>query len=298
MGLLVALFLTLLGTAVGSAINAAVYRLRHHLPYFWTRSICPNCKETLSPLELIPIVSYIFLRGKCKSCKQRISLRYPAVEIATGILFAANYIYFFGLVDFRWDLANFTSFLVRLIFITVLMLIFVYDLMYMEIPDQVVVPGIVIALIADMAQIAASFWEFRTLTASLPIGQTLLSNPTFLKMHLWTDYSSPYVYGLLAGIVLAVIFYVIVLLSKERAMGGGDIKLALLLGLVLPWPLLVPALYVGFVIGAVVGLLVMAIGRGKMRTLIPLAPFLVTGAWAAMYFGADIMRMFEVLKLF
>jgi prepilin signal peptidase PulO-like enzyme (type II secretory pathway) len=297
MGLLIALFLALFGTAVGSSINAVVYRLRHHLPYFWARSICPNCKETLSPLELIPILSYILLKGKCKNCRQRISVRYPAVEVATGILFAANYIYFFGLLGFNWDLASFVSFLARLVFIVVLMIIFVYDLMYMEIPDEVVIPGIVIALVADMAQISASFWEFRSVTAALPVGSMLLAKADFVRGHFW-DLSSPYLFGLLAGVVLAVLFYVIVLLSKERAMGGGDIKLAILLGFVLPWPFLVPALYVGFVIGAAVGLLVMAIGRGKMKTLIPLAPFLVTGAWAAMYFGADIMRMFEVFKLY
>jgi prepilin signal peptidase PulO-like enzyme (type II secretory pathway) len=297
MGLLLALFFALLGTIVGSAIDAAVYRLRHHLPYFWTRSMCPDCKTLLGPLELVPIFSYIFLGGRCKNCKKKLPLRYPAVEVATGVLFAANYIYFFGLTSFRWDLVDVVSFGVRMVLIAVLMLIFVYDLMYMEIPDQIVVPGIVIAFIANIVQVAASFWEFRTLTASLPIGKYLLSNQNFLKNHLW-DMASPYLFGILAGIVLAAIFYIIVLVSRERAMGGGDIKLAFLLGLVLPWPLLVPAMYVGFIVGAVVGILVLLLRRGKIRTLIPLAPFLVTGTWVALYFGADLIRMFDVLRLF
>lgn len=296
MGLLIALFFALFGTIVGSAITAAVYRLRHHLPYFWARSMCPDCKHNLGPTELVPIFSYIFQRGKCKNCKKRVSWKYPAIEIATGVMFAANYVYFFGLNGFRWDLGDVVGFVTRLIFIAILMLVFVYDLMYMEIPDQVVLPGIVIALIADMAQIAGAFWEFRSLTAASQLGQYLLASPTYLKNYFWLI-SWPYIYGALAGIVLAAIFYVIVILSKERAMGGGDIKLALLLGLMLPWPLLVPAMYVGFVLGAVVGLVVLILRRGKMGTLIPLAPFLVSGVWAAMYFGSDLMSFFSLIKL-
>ena len=259
--------------------------------------MCPKCKTTLGPAELIPILSYLFQRGKCKSCKERISIRYPAVEVATGVLFAANYIYFFGLMNTRWDWVDVVSFVARLVFIGILMLIFVYDLMYMEIPDQVVLPGIVVALVADIAQVAVSFWQFRSLTESLPIGKYLLSNTSFINSHLW-EIGSPYLFGILAGLVLAAIFYVIVLISQERAMGGGDIKLAILLGLILPWPLLVPAMYVGFIVGATVGILVLLLRRGKMKTLIPLAPFLVTGVWTAMYFGADLIRMFSVFRLY
>src|SRR2546429_2888058 len=206
MGLLIALFFALLGTIVGSAISAAVYRLRHHLPYFWTRSMCPHCKTMLGPTELIPILSYFWQRGKCKNCKQHISLRYPAIEVATGVLFAANYIYFFGLMDFHWNLADVVSLAARMIFIAILMFVFVYDLMYMEIPDQVVVPGIVIAVIADLAQIAAAYWQFRDLTAASPIGKYLLANPYFLKNYFY-DISSPYLFGALAGLVLAAIIY-------------------------------------------------------------------------------------------
>src|SRR2546429_2300853 len=171
--------------------------------------MCPKCKTTLGPAELIPILSYLFQRGKCKSCKERISIRYPAVEVATGVLFAANYIYFFGLMNTRWDWVDVVSFVARLVFIGILMLIFVYDLMYMEIPDQVVLPGIVVALVADIAQVAVSFWQFRSLTESLPIGKYLLSNPSFINSHFW-EMGSPYFFWILAGVVFVGVFFVIV----------------------------------------------------------------------------------------
>jgi leader peptidase (prepilin peptidase)/N-methyltransferase len=294
---LTALFFVL-GTVVGSFVNAAVYRIRHKLPLGRARSHCPHCKHQLAAQDLIPILSFLLLKGKCRYCGKPISLQYPTVELLTGLLFAGNFVYFFGLAaSLHPAYGDIVSFAVRLIFITILMILFWYDLLYMEIPDRVVLPGIIIALLGNIAVVAVSFWDFWNLTAKLPIGKYLLARSDFWQGHLW-DLTSPYVYGLGLGLGLAVIFYLIVLLSRERAMGGGDIKLAVLLGLILPWPYLIPALYSGFLIGALVGLGLVLSSRGKMRTLIPLAPFLIAGVFAAMFFGADLLSLMIIFKPF
>lgn len=286
-----------LGCAVGSFVNAWTYRLRHNLPLFYDRSICPHCKKKIENKDLVPLLSFIFLRGRCRHCRKKISFQYPLVELAVGILFVASFYQYYGSGLVWPSLLNSFSFVSQLYFITVLMALLLYDLKHMELPDKIVLPGLLTAFVAVLVKIALGVWEFRDNTARLPIGKELLSDANFVSSHVW-EIASPHVYGALAGLVLAAIFYVIVLLSRERAMGGGDIKLALLLGLILPWPYLVPAMYVGFILGAVVGVALVVVNRKKMKQLIPLAPFLVAGTLAAIFFGNELFRFLLSVKIF
>lgn len=286
-----------LGASVGSFINAWTYRLRHMLPVIKDRSICPACKTQIKSRDLIPLLSFFKLGGKCRSCGQKISLQYPAVELVTGLLFAGSFLQYYGSGFVFPTLLNSFSFLSQLYFITILMALLLYDLKHMELPDKVVLPGLVSAFIISVVKIALGVLEFRDNTLRLPFGKGLMSDANFVLGHVW-EIASPLVYGALAGLVLAAIFYVIVLLSRERAMGGGDIKLALFLGLILPWPYLVPAMYIGFILGAVVGVALVIVNRKKMRQLIPLAPFLVVGTISAIFFGNELFRFLLSVKIF
>lgn len=286
-----------LGASVGSFVNAWTYRLRHNLPVIKDRSICPSCKTQIKSRDLIPLLSFFKLGGKCRSCDKKISIQYPLVELATGILFAASFYQYFGSGFVFPTLLNSFSFLSQLYFITILMALLLYDLKHMELPDKVVIPGLVTAFIVSAVKITLGVLEFRDNTLRLPIGRELMADSSFVLSHIW-EIASPLVYGALAGLFLAVIFYVIVLLSRERAMGGGDIKLALLLGLILPWPYLVPAMYIGFILGAVTGIMLVVINRKKMKQLIPLAPFLVVGTISAIFFGNELFRLLLSVKFF
>lgn len=297
MSLILIAFSFVVGAAVGSFINALIFRLREGLPVVNARSICPHCHRKISSADLIPLLSYLRLGGKCRNCRKQISLQYPLVELVLGILFAASFYQFFGLNGLEIGIINIFYFSAQLLFITSLMALFVYDLKYMELPDKVVLPSLVLALIVGAGKIALGVWQFRELTLRLPIGRELLQDNSFVLSHVW-EIASPVVYGALAGFVLAAIFYVIVLLSRERAMGGGDIKLALLLGLILPWPYLIPAMYIGFVLGAVVGIGLVLLRRKKIKQLIPLAPFLVFGTLATIFFGDVLTRWLLAVKFF
>jgi leader peptidase (prepilin peptidase)/N-methyltransferase len=288
----------IVGTAFGSAINALVFRLRTGLPLFKDRSICPDCHRKLKTEDLVPIISYISLRGRCRYCGKPISLQYPLVELATGLLFMGTFVQYFSLST-RLDIdpATVVTFFAQLFFITILLILLLYDLKHMELPDKILIPGIILAAAVDLAKFGVTVWEFRDVTGKLPLGKYLLANPDFVQRHI-LDMATPLLYGALAGLVLAAIFYLIVVISRERAMGGGDIKLAVLLGLVLPWPYLVPALYVGFVLGALVGVGLVVLRRKKIKSLIPLGPFLVAGTIAAMFFGSDLLRFLFPFKLF
>lgn len=297
MGYLYLVFFFVVGAAVGSFVNAAVYRLHAKLPLVNARSLCPHCQHRLAARDLVPVVSWLVLRGRCRYCGQPISYHYPTVELVTGLLFAASFAYNIGLTRLSHNPIDVLALVAQLVFITILMIIFWYDLKFMAIPNRVVVPGMVAALAFDLAQIGLNLYQFKQVTAALPIGGYLLNDTNFLTNHL-LDIATPYAYGLLAGILLGLVFFVIVWLTQERAMGGGDVKLAVLLGLILPWPYLIPALYLAFLIGSVVGVGLILTRRKKMRTLIPLAPFLVTGTLAAMFFGPQLVLWMITIKPF
>lgn len=115
------------GTIFGSFYNVVGLRTPEHIPYNSDRSFCPHCKMILQYYELIPVLSYIIQRGKCRSCKNRISIVYPVTELITGCLFAFSYLYF----GWQWEL------IISLLFISLLMIVFVADISYMIIPNKI-----------------------------------------------------------------------------------------------------------------------------------------------------------------
>ena len=136
MGLLVFLF----GLIIGSFLNVVVYRLKHKKNFLKGRSFCTHCKKTLSAIDLVPVLSFIFLRGKCRHCQKRISKQYPMVELGTGIVFLILYIKF-GLT---------LEFFIHALFSVFLIIIFVYDLLYYLVLDVVSVPAIIVGFAGSL----------------------------------------------------------------------------------------------------------------------------------------------------
>lgn len=297
MNVLLIVIMFFVGSAFGSFVNALVYRIRNLLPITYARSQCPNCEHQLAARDLIPLLSYVLLGGRCRYCREPIPIHYPLIELATAVMFAGSFYAYFGLGTLDIGPLNWFSFIAQLFFVVLLMGVLLYDGLYMEIPDKLVLPGIAIAAIIDVVKVVLGSWLFRDMTSRLQFGPQLLANKNFLTGH-YVEIASPYLYGAAAGLALAAVFYAIVWLSKERAMGGGDIKLAFLLGLVLPWPFLITAMYIGFLLGAAVGIGWVLTHRKEMHTLIPLAPFLVTGVLVTMLFGDALFRWCLSLKLF
>ncbi len=135
-----------LGAIVGSFINAAEYRLARgeHVGRGvngeWERSRCPYCQTTLTMVDLVPVLSYVWLGGQCRSCRRRIAWQYPAVELVTAVLF--------GVAVWRFDWS--TETVVVCAAMGVLVFLFLYDLKYYELPDHVTLPAIVLALLAGV----------------------------------------------------------------------------------------------------------------------------------------------------
>ena len=219
------------------------------------RSFCPNCKHKLALQDLIPVFSFLFLKGKCRYCGQKISLQYPLVELSTAILFL--------LMTEAKPSSLETGFL--MVISCFLIVIFVYDLKHYIIPDKVIYSAIVIALIFNF--------------------QFLISKQ-FLVFN----------YLILSAIGAAAFFAAIVLVSRGKWMGIGDIKLAFLMGLILGWPNIFVALSLAFLIGAIIGVGLIISGRKKMKSEVPLGPFLIIGTFLTMFFWNEIMSWY--LNLF
>lgn len=239
---------TSVGLLLGSFLNVCIYRIPRGESIVFPPSHCPQCQHRLGPLELIPLLSFLWQRGRCRHCSAPISWRYPLVELLAAVLLSIVYL------RFGWspELVYYSG-------LTALLLVISFiDLDTMVIPTQLVGVGVV----------WASAYNIYT-------RQPLLD---------W----------LLAGALGYGLFYLIYILSRG-GMGGGDVRLAGLLGLVLGLKQLACALLIAFVAGAIVSLLLLASGRANRKTAIPFGPFLAIGCYVAAMWGQSILNWYSGL---
>jgi leader peptidase (prepilin peptidase) / N-methyltransferase len=241
-----------LGLAVGSFLNVVIYRVPRGESVVKPSSHCPGCDRPIAPYDNIPVVSWLILRGRCRQCGTRISLRYPAVELLTALLFAA--------VTAR--LINGQPWAV---------------------PAFLYVAGVGVALGAidlDVRRLP----DVLTLPSYVVTGGLLLL-PTIADGR-WSTYGRAW----LAGLALLA-FYFVLAVIKPGAMGMGDVKLAGVLGLTmgwLSWRVLLVGGFLGFVLGGLVGGALMVAGRAGRKSHVPFGPFMLAGALIAVLSGQQI----------
>jgi leader peptidase (prepilin peptidase)/N-methyltransferase len=249
------LIVFLFGLSVGSFLNCVIYRLEKKKSFLKGRSFCPHCKHILNWQDLIPLFSFLFLKGKCRYCQKKISPQYPLVELATGLLFVLTTHY--SLLTINYQSLLFTIY--RLLPVCFLIVIFVYDLKHYIIPNKVIYPAIIIALIFN--------FQF-----------------------------SIFNYSILSALGAALFFLLIVLVSRGKWMGLGDVKLALFIGLFLGYPDILVALFLSFLIGAIIGVGLISAGKKTLRSEVPFGPFLVIGTFISMFWGESLINWY--LNLF
>jgi len=258
--LLANIFVFGLGLAIGSFLNCFVYRLEQK-EKITGRSFCPGCKHKLSWHDLIPVLSFFVLRRKCRHCKERISWQYPLVELATGIIFLLIFSVQ-GTPAWLWNFINLTF----LFYIAgSLVAIFVYDLKHFLIPDKILLPAIGV---------------------------------TFFYRFLERDYLYgllDYLFAILPG---AGFFLLIFLISKGKWIGFGDVKLAVLMGLILGVQKTLLALFLAFFSGAIIGLILIIIKNRGLKSEIPFGPFLILGTLVALLWGSEMIEWYLQLYKF
>lgn len=254
------LFLFILGLQLGSFINAFNYRLQTGESVWRGRSHCPHCQHILSWRDLIPVLGFLLLKGRCRYCHRPISKRYPLVEMAAGFLLVIIW--------------AFTASISGAIFYSIVFLALLavadYDLQHYLISDKVLLFCLIIALV------------FLTFTG---IQQGNLLN--------WPN--SPLLLGLLAGALASIFLGLIHCLTRGQGMGFGDVKLAFILGLIVGWPDVILALFLSFFIGAIIGLGLVISKKKKMKEALPFGPFLVMGALITALWGSQIINWYLLL---
>jgi leader peptidase (prepilin peptidase)/N-methyltransferase len=226
------------------------------------RSACPACKAPITALQNIPVLSYLFLKGRCASCGVRISPRYPAIEALTGVLSAAV-AWKFG---FGWPALAalvLTWFLIALTFI---------DVDTQLLPDDLTLPLLWLGLLA-------SLWA--PLASGVGVHPPVPQEPRDA------------IIGALAGYLsLWSVYYLFRLLTGKEGMGYGDFKLFAALGAWLGWKMLLPIILFAAVVGAVVGITIMLV-RGQSRSIpIAFGPFLAAAGWLMLMFGQELVTRY------
>ena len=244
------------GLIIGSFLNVVIFRFNTGKS-FGGRSICLYCRKRLSTFELVPLFSFLFLKGRCKDCKGKISIQYPAVEFITGLIFLGLFLKLEN--TFYTDIILFSfSFSYYAVMFCLLISISFYDLRHKIIPDSMV-------FIFGILAFASLF---------------LFENNLF-SLHL------PSIWEMLRGVFFALPFALIWYFSNGKWMGFGDAKLMLPLAWLLPLPLMLSALLIAFWTGAIAGMILILIKRlsNGMKSEIPLAPFLVLGTLLVFFFA-------------
>lgn len=241
------IFIALFGLSIGSFLNVVILRL-HDKKTFFGRSECPKCLHKLSFLDLIPLFSFLFLKCRCRYCKEKISWQYFLVELSTAALFVAAFVLNYFFREFNW------LFFVRdIIFITSIIVIFVYDIKYMEIPDEISIPA-----------------------ASIVAMLSFLINKNIESI-------------MLGGTIGACFFLIQFIMSKGKWMGGGDVRLGLLMGVMLGPVNVVMAIFLSYLAGAIYSIPVLIkkyTNKDKIiNSEIALAPFLAIGSLIVLFFG-------------
>lgn len=269
----------LFGVIIGSFLNVVSLRYDEQKFLFARRVIggrshCPQCKKTLRWFELVPLLSFIIQRGKCRTCKAKISWQYPFVELTTGLLFLFVP---FGISGFtlspKFYILN--SIFWMLTF-SLLLLMSLIDLRLKLIPDEIAIALFVIGIM-----ITAIGIPMFSLTGGSFLGPygVLLG----MRGNIWFNH-------LFGGFALGLAFFVLSLSTGWRGMGLGDVKLIFALGFLFGWPdiLLIAAL--AFVIGSIVGIFVLLTKRGTRKSTLPFGPFLALASLIIFFFGESIVR--------
>lgn len=247
MNLSITILFLIFGLIIGSFLNVVIFRIDDLKTILSSRSHCQNCKQILKWYDLVPFISFIILRAKCRYCGKNISWQYPIVELGTALIYAILYL------TFGLSLAVFFY----LIIFSILIIVFVYDLKTQMTPETFVWIALVLSALGG--------WYF--------------GDFGFLNM----------IYGGLAG---GGILAFLVLVSKEKWMGSGDIKIGLILGFLTGYPVAVAAIFLAFLIGSIAGIIYIKVAHKTMKDTLPFAPFLIFATFISLIFGNAIISWY------
>lgn len=244
--LTIKIIIFLLGLAIGSFLNVCIYRIPSKISISYPPSHCPKCEHKLNAFDLIPVLGFLINRGSCRYCKEKISIQYPVIELITAVIFL--------LLFDKFGLGIY--FLKYAVLMSLLVIITLIDLKTQEIPDELIIFGLITGLLLNLYDIKLNMLQ--------GILGFLLGGGTFL--------------------IIAIV--------TRGAMGGGDIKLMAVLGLFLGWKMVILVALLSFLLGAIISLALIITRIKGRKDYIPFGPFIAMTALITIFYGSQILQLY------
>jgi len=252
--------LFIFGTIAGSLMNVCIHRMPRKESIIRPRSHCTSCGRTIPWHDNIPVLSYIFLKAKCRFCGNKISVIYPIVEVLSGLMWVACFLRF-GLTG---------KFFIMCFFFSSLIVVSFIDLAFREIPDEITLPGMILGL-----------------------GLALLCPPCLGRLGSLPAALDSFLGILIGGLSIYVLGFLGEFIFKKEAMGGGDIKLLAMIGAFTGWKLVLLTFFLAPVFGSIVGI-ILKIRKGAET--IPYGPHLSLAAFVSVFYGQEILHNLFFIK--
>jgi prepilin signal peptidase PulO-like enzyme (type II secretory pathway) len=261
------IFLFIIGAAMGSFANALTWRLKNKRDFVRERSECEHCHHELAAKDLVPILSWMSLKGKCRYCNKDIGVAHVAAETATGLLFVVSYLLWPHGVHGTAAIAQFTFLLAYLVGVVALG---IYDIRWQLLPDKIVFTLIFLGILGTL--VGHAWLGHEGLVAVVNAG---------------------------AGItVFAGFLGLLFIMSRGRWIGLGDVKLAIFLGMVLGMPASLVGLLGSYYIGAIIMTPLLLAKKVSPQSQVAFGPFLLASFWLAFFFGEKVVHWFTTISLF
>ncbi len=259
----IGLILFFFGAIIGSFLNVVIYRTVNELDWVVDRSRCDHCHKQIAWYDNIPLLSYLLLQGKCRYCHKSIAFSHPLVEILTGSLFV--WWYFVGFLFFRLTQTPFAILqpIFWLVVGLLLLVILVADVRYYLIPDYALLPLFFITVLYRLVLTVSGIMQVADLGRAL-----------------------------LATLILFAFFFALWFFTKGKGFGFGDVKLAIPLGLLLGWPKILIGVFFAFLLGGLVGIMLIILGKKRFGQVLPFGPFLIVGTLVALVYGEIIWQWY------
>ena len=254
------LIIFIFGASIGSFLNVLIDRLPKE-ESINGRSHCDFCGKKIAWYDLTPVFSFFILDGKTRCCKKKLSFQYPLIEIITGIAFLLIFIFHFSFFN-EFSIINLSNLIIYFGIISCLIVIFVSDFKYHLISDYILLALLIFSLLLKLVIPAEAGIQV--------IG-----------------------FDVLSGLIVCLPIFLIYFISKERAMGLGDVYLSAIMGFLLGWQAGLVALYIAFITGAIFGVIAMILKHKKLKSKIAFGPFLVIGTVVMLGWGEKILEMIK-----
>ncbi len=267
-------FYTAIGLVVGSFLNVCIYRLPRRESIVYPGSHCPHCGKGIRPYDNIPVLSFLLLGGKCRFCRQPISLQYPVVELLAGLSFYTCYA--------AWGIASPTF--VNSVFLCVIIVLVFTDYHHQILPNALTLPGIFAGLALSPFQEPSFFGDL--------IATSLASRISAANPDAWIPWTGSVAGALMGGGILWLVAVAYQALRKKQGLGMGDVKMMAMVGAFIGWRMALLTIFVGSLLGSIVGLFLVIFGGRTLQSKLAFGTFLGAAAAIALFYGVAFLHWY------